>query len=142
MNEENGSKGAKAYAQWVKDHNEKQIMALESDAGGHTPRGFSISANDTVYDKIAAYRSLLEPYGCHVFKKSAWGGGVDINPLKLDKELTINPDMILLGFLPDSHRYFDYHHAKTDVFENVHKRELEMGAGSIAAIVYLIDRYF
>ena len=142
MNEENGSKGAKAYAQWVKDHNEKQVMALESDAGGHTPRGFSISANDTVYDKIAAYRSLLEPYGCHVFKKSAWGGGVDINPLKLDKELTINPDMILLGFLPDSHRYFDYHHAKTDVFENVHKRELEMGAGSIAAIVYLIDRYF
>lgn len=50
--------------------------------------------------------------------------------------------MILLGFMPDSQRYFDFHHAKTDVFENVHKRELEMGAGAIGAIVYLIDKHF
>jgi hypothetical protein len=142
MNEENGNRGGKGYAQWVKDRGEKHLMALESDAGGHTPRGFSITATDSQYAKIAAYRKLLEPFGCHVFQKSTWGGGVDINPLKLDAALTINPDMILLGFLPDAQRYFDYHHARTDVFENVHKRELEMGAGSIGAMVYLIDKYF
>ena len=142
MNEENGNRGGKGYAKWVKESNEKQLMALESDAGGHTPRGFSISATDSQYSSIASYRNLLEPYGCHVFRKSDWGGGVDINPLKLDKELTINPDMILLGFLPDGQRYFDFHHAASDVFENVHKRELEMGAGSIGAIVFLIDKYF
>ncbi|MFM9944262.1 MAG: M20/M25/M40 family metallo-hydrolase [Bacteroidia bacterium] len=142
MNEENGNRGGKGYAQWVKDRGEKHLMALESDGGGHTPRGFGISASDSLFNIISGYRNLLEPYGCHVFKKSAWGGGVDINPLKLDSALTINPNMILLGFMPDSQRYFDFHHAKTDVFENVHKRELEMGAGSIGAIVYLIDKYF
>lgn len=142
MNEENGNRGGKGYAQWVKDRGEKHLMALESDAGGHTPRGFSISAPDSLYKIISGYRTILEPYGCHVFRKSDWGGGVDINPLKLDSALSINPNMILLGFLPDSQRYFDFHHAVTDVFENVHKRELEMGAGSIGAIVYLIDKYF
>jgi hypothetical protein len=142
MNEENGNRGGKGYAQWVKDRGERHLMALESDGGGHTPRGFGISATDSIYEKIAAYRSILEPYGCHVFKRSEWGGGVDINPLKLDSALTINPNMILLGFMPDSQRYFDFHHAKTDVFENVHKRELEMGAGAIGAIVYLIDKNF
>lgn len=142
MNEENGNRGGKGYAQWVKVRGEKHLMALESDGGGHTPRGFGISAPDSVYNIIVGYRSILEPYGCHVFKKSEWGGGVDINPLKLDSELTINPNMILLGFMPDSQRYFDFHHAKTDVFENVHKRELEMGAGAIGAIVYLIDKHF
>ena len=142
MNEENGNRGGKGYAQWVKNKKEKHIMALESDGGGHTPRGFNISASDTQFNYIAKFRSLLEPYGCHVFKKSTWGGGVDINPLKMDKSLSINPDMILLGFLPDSQRYFDFHHAQTDVFENVHKRELELGAGSIGAMVFLIDKYF
>lgn len=142
MNEENGNRGGKGYAKWVKERGEKHLMALESDAGGHTPRGFHISAPDSLFKIIAGYRPLLEPYGCHVFKKSAWGGGVDINPLKLDTALSINKDMILMGFMPDSQRYFDYHHAKTDVFENVHKRELEMGAGAIGAIVYLIDRHF
>ena len=142
MNEENGSRGAHAYAAWVKERNEKVIMALESDAGGHTPRGFSISANDSLYRLISAFRPLLEPYGCHVFRKSSWGGGVDINPLKLDTSPSINPEMILLGFLPDPQRYFDYHHCEADVFENVHKRELELGAGSIGAMVYLIDKYF
>jgi hypothetical protein len=45
----------------------------------------------------------------------------------------------LFGFVPDSQRYFDHHHAETDVFENVNKRELELGAASMAALVYLID---
>ena len=41
----------------------------------------------------------------------------------------------------DSQRYFDYHHSKEDVFENVHKRELELGASAITSIVYLVDKY-
>jgi len=42
---------------------------------------------------------------------------------------------------PDSQRYFDYHHARNDVFENVNKRELELGAVNMAALIYLIDKY-
>jgi hypothetical protein len=49
--------------------------------------------------------------------------------------------VVLSGLVPDSQRYFDLHHAKTDVFENVNKRELLLGAVNMAAIVYLIDQY-
>ena len=43
--------------------------------------------------------------------------------------------------VPDSQRYFDFHHARTDVFENVNKRELELGASAITSLVYLVDKY-
>jgi hypothetical protein len=48
---------------------------------------------------------------------------------------------VLAGLVPDSQRYFDLHHARTDVFENVNKRELLLGAVNMAAIVYLMDQY-
>ena len=50
-------------------------------------------------------------------------------------------DNVLIGFVPDSQRYFDYHHSPTDTFDAVNKRELELGAASITALVYLMDKY-
>jgi carboxypeptidase Q len=50
------------------------------------------------------------------------------------------PDITLFGFVPDSQRYFDFHHAESDVFEAVNKRELELGAAAISAFIYLIDK--
>jgi hypothetical protein len=48
---------------------------------------------------------------------------------------------LLIGFKPDSQRYFDFHHAKSDTLEAVNERELNLGAASMAALVYLIDKY-
>jgi hypothetical protein len=47
---------------------------------------------------------------------------------------------VLVGFRPDSQRYFDYHHSDRDVFETVHKRELELGAAALASMIYLLDQ--
>jgi hypothetical protein len=47
----------------------------------------------------------------------------------------------LCGFMPDPQRYFDIHHARSDVFENVNKRELLLGAVNIAGLIYLVDTY-
>jgi hypothetical protein len=47
----------------------------------------------------------------------------------------------LLGLMPDSQRYFDYHHSVNDSFDKVNIRELQLGTASMAAIVYLIDEY-
>jgi hypothetical protein len=46
----------------------------------------------------------------------------------------------LFGLIPESQRYFDYHHAATDVFESVNRRELELGSASMAALLYLLDQ--
>lgn len=132
MNEENGLRGATEYARLAKENGEIHIGALESDAGGHTPRGFTIDANDRNRKLLQSWKELLAPYGLHDI--TAGGSGADIGPLK-DEHVT------LVGYRPDSQRYFDYHHAATDTFDKVNKRELELGSASMASIVYLMDKY-
>ena len=133
-NEENGGRCGAKYAELAKLNNEKHVFALESDAGGFTPRAIGISATSPEqFKKFQQWASLLKPYGTEI---TAGGGGADIGPLK-----NVNASIVLAGLVPDSQRYFDLHHAKTDVFENVNKRELLLGAVNMAAIIYLVDQY-
>lgn len=132
-NEENGLRGGNKYAQEAKEKNEKHYFALESDAGGFTPRGFGFTMPADKLEKVRQWLPLFVPYGVYEF--SAGGGGADIGPLNR----TFGTP--LAGLSPDSQRYFDIHHARSDVFEAVNKRELELGAVNMAALIYLIDKY-
>ncbi|QNM84358.1 M20/M25/M40 family metallo-hydrolase [Polaribacter pectinis] len=132
MNEENGTRGAKKYAELAKLNKENHIGGLESDAGGHTPRGFTIDANAVNTKLLQSWKKLLSPYGLHDLDKG--GSGADISPLKDD-------NVTLVGYRPDSQRYFDYHHTSIDTFDKVNKRELELGSASMASIIYLMDKY-
>jgi hypothetical protein len=132
MNEENGGKGGKQYELLSKANNENHIFALESDAGGFTPRGFFFECDDTNFDKVLNWKSLFEPYLIHSFVKG--GTGSDISPLTSAK-------IVKAGLKPDSQRYFDYHHAANDTFEAINKRELELGGATMTALVYLFDQY-
>ncbi len=133
MNEENGNQGGQQYAKWCFANSEKQIAALESDRGGFAPRGFGLDGPDQYLGLLQSFEPALRSYDLHVFEKGY--GGVDIGPLKEQY-----PGIPLFGFVPDSQRYFDYHHAPSDVFESVNKRELELGAAAIASFVYLLDQ--
>jgi carboxypeptidase Q len=132
MNEENGLRGGQEYAKQAEIKKENHIAAIESDRGGFTPRGFSMTASADVKEKVQRWKSLLAPYGLTDWDLE--GGGADIGPLG-----TLN--VPLFGFLPDSQRYFKYHHTVEDTFDKVDKRELELGAASMGALVYLIDMY-
>lgn len=135
MNEENGLAGGKKYAEVSNEKKEFHLAAIESDAGGFTPRGFGFSAEEKVfkkyYDEVLEWQTLLEPYGIYF---SVGGGGADINPLKSQQGM-------LIGLRPDSQRYFDYHHTAEDKIEAVNQRELELGAAAMTSLVYLIDKY-
>jgi len=131
-NEENGLGGGKAYAAEVEKNNEKHIVALESDSGGFSPRGFGFTCNDENFKHIQQWKPLFEPFNIHIFARG--GGGADIGPLKKEGN-------VLLGLRPDSQRYFDFHHTAADVFEAVHKRELELGAATMTSVIYLFDKY-
>jgi carboxypeptidase Q len=133
-NEENGLRGGNKYAEEAKAKNEKHIFALESDAGGFTPRAFGFTMSEEQFQKVLQWKPLIAPYGCSEFNRG--GGGADIGPLR-----RAFPTTALAGLSPDSQRYFDIHHARNDVFENVNKRELELGAVNMAALIYLIDKY-
>jgi hypothetical protein len=133
-NEENGTRGGNKYAELAKQNNEKHILALESDAGGFTPRGFASTMEADKKAKLQSWRPLLEPYGIYDFSEE--GGGTDIGPIH---RLLGTP---MAELIPDSQRYFDVHHAANDVFEGVNKRELELGALGMAGFIYLVDKYF
>jgi carboxypeptidase Q len=132
MNEENGGRGGKKYAELAKLKNEKHIAAIESDAGGFTPRGFSSDVTPQVKAKIKSWRPLFEPYGVYNFDRD--GSGSDIGPLS-------DQGIPCMELMPDSQRYFDYHHTPIDTFDAVNKRELELGGAAMAAMVWMISQY-
>ena len=133
MNEENGLHGGKKYAELAEANNEKHVAGLESDAGGFTPKGFGLGMPDdkkAIIKKWAA--ALFLPYNVYDFDHEGDGG--DISPLKKQK-------VPLIGLHVDSQRYFEVHHAATDVIENVNRRELLLGAASMASLIYLLNEY-
>jgi hypothetical protein len=132
-NEENGGRGGRKYAAVAKEAGEKHLLGLESDAGGFTPRAFSLGLSDAQLAAIHPWLTLLEPYGVYAFKKG--GGGSDVSPMKPELGAVVGE------LLPDSQRYFDLHHSRADVLENVNKRELELGTINMAALIYLVDKY-
>lgn len=133
MNEENGLRGGKKYAELAEQNHEKHILAIESDAGSATPYGFSMEMEKEKRDKIKSWASLFAPYNVWSFDKE--GSGADIGPLRRKFGTPV------MELMPDSQRYFDLHHSANDVFENIHRRELCLGAAAMTQMVYLVSMY-
>jgi hypothetical protein len=133
MNEENGLRGGQAYAEAARNETGKKfIFALESDAGGFVPRGFGFSGSKAQVARLLSWKPLFHPYGADDLHEG--GGGADIGPLR-------SLGTVLAGLNPDSQRYFDVHHASSDVFEAVSPRELNLGAAVMAQLLWLVAEY-
>lgn len=132
MNEENGLRGALKYAEEAKRKKEKHVFALESDSGGYTPRGFSLQTDAANVAQIRSWAPLFKPYFIHLFEEGY--SGADVRPLEGNVD-------VLAGLQPDSQRYFDIHHSENDTFDQVNKRELELGAATMASLMYLMDMH-
>lgn len=135
MNEENGLRGGRAYAAAVRG-NERHVAAIESDAGGFTPRGFGVSADSAtlaakpdILENVIRWAYLFEPIGADRIRVG--GGGADIGDLAKQGAATI-------GLNVDGHRYFDYHHSDHDTIDKVNERELELGAAAMAILSYVL----
>jgi carboxypeptidase Q len=128
MNEENGLRGGRAYADKERP-NEKDILAIESDAGGFSPRGFGVEADSVTFGEIAHWADLLKPIDADRIRKG--GGGADISALG-------KRGVPLAGLSVDPQRYFDYHHSDNDTIDKVNERELELGAVAIAILSYVV----
>ena len=133
VSEENSTNGGKEYARIAGEKKEKHLLALESDNGGYQPIGFQLgnTAGDA-HPRAARWRALLEPYRLNVFE--AGTGGADVEPL-MALGSTVGE------IIPESQRYFDYHHTTIDTMDKVNPRELQLGAAAMAALVYLFDQH-
>lgn len=132
MNEENGLGGGKAYGKEAEEKKLKHIAAIETDAGGFTPRGFGVDTTAGMYQTVSNWLPLFKPY--FISYITPGGGGADIGPLE-------KLGVPCIGYEPDGQRYFDIHHTEDDTFDKVNKRELELGAAAIGSLMYLIDKY-
>lgn len=131
MNEENGLRGAAAYADDAgAAKTERHVAAIESDRGGFAPRGFNVEGDEADLARVARWAPLFEDMGAERFRTG--GSGADVAPLKKHGALTI-------GLIPESHRYFDYHHSAKDVLAAVNERELELGAAAMALLAWILS---
>ncbi|RMG65482.1 MAG: peptidase M28 family protein [Calditrichaeota bacterium] len=130
MNEENGLRGARAYADSARNSGLTHLVAIESDRGGFTPRGFTVGGTDDVLARIQRWAGLFSEIGADRIVRG--GGGADISPLK-------KLGTVQMGLVVDSNRYFDYHHSDNDTIDKVNQRELELGAASLAIMAYVLS---
>jgi Zn-dependent M28 family amino/carboxypeptidase len=130
MNEENGLRGARAYPLAPQRAGETHVAAIESDRGGFAPRGISVQADSTVYEKVQQWKHVFDAVSAGIIFLGY--SGVDVSPL-------VEKGTPGFGLVVDDHRYFDYHHSDNDTIDKVHPRELEMGAIVEALLCYLIS---
>jgi Zn-dependent M28 family amino/carboxypeptidase len=122
MNEENGLRGAEAYAK-AHEH-EHHAAAVETDSGGFTPQGFTCSLAAEQVAELRRAFAPLDEFGAGAFVPGG-GGGADIAPLG-------RRGVPMFLMMVDGHRYFDYHHSARDTIEVVNERELALGAAALA----------
>jgi Zn-dependent M28 family amino/carboxypeptidase len=132
MNEEFGLDGALAYHQTHQQALARHVLAIESDRGGFVPRGFTTNAGASARAQLEPLRLLLSEAGAGELRKG--GGGADVSPLE-------KAGITVMGLYPDPQRYFDLHHTSADTLDKVHPRELELGAGVLAAMTWFVAEH-
>ena len=130
MNEENGSRGGKGYAQDPRREKENHVALMESDRGGFAPRGFTVDGDSSLLSRVMRWQSLFDAVGAGTITQG--GGGADISPMA-------QKGIPCFGLLPENQRYFDYHHSDNDTLDKVNPRELELGAIIEALLAYLLS---
>ncbi len=129
INEENGLRGGEAYGREAAISKIKHVAAIESDRGGFAPRGFSVEADSARFARLARWSYLFKDIGAdNIFRG---GSGADISVL-------VRQGVPGIGLVPESQRYFDYHHSDNDVLAAVNERELHLGAAAMAVLCYVL----
>jgi hypothetical protein len=128
MNEENGLRGGLQYA---KDHGkEKHIAAIETDAGGAAPTGFTTTLKGEALTALEARTKPLAAVSSNRFEV-AEEAGADIGPLT-------TAGVPGFGLVPDPLHYFDYHHTNADTLDKVDPKELAQDTAAIAALAWIL----
>ena len=141
VNEENGSRGARAYADSLHGDVSHHVAAIESDGGAERPLGFLLGVHRVGTDStdtarlasgLARLRELAPLFaGVGAGHMADGGGEADIGPL------------MTMGVPGISHRtvmehYFDWHHSRADMLDKVDPVELRRNLAALAALVYLV----
>ena len=129
-NEENGLRGANAYAERYAASAGDHVFALESDSGVFSPATLGFSGSVAARAQMLQIGSLLAPLGMQEI--STGGGGADIGPIAQAGNV---PTMAYLG---DAAKYFVIHHTAADTVERITPDEVSRAAAAIAVVSYVV----
>jgi carboxypeptidase Q len=129
-NEENGLRGAAAYAEKYGASAADHVFALESDLGVFAPAALGFSGSLAARAVMAQIASLLGPL--ELSEMTAGGGGADIGPIAQAGRV---PTMAYLG---DAGRYFVVHHTAADTVDRILPEEVSRASAAIAVVAYAV----
>ncbi|OFW39127.1 MAG: carboxypeptidase [Acidobacteria bacterium RIFCSPLOWO2_12_FULL_67_14] len=129
-NEENGLRGAAAYATRHAAHAGQHVFALESDSGVFEPASLGFSGSIAARNLIRDIGSLLAPLG--MSEVVAGGGGADIAPIGQEGNVP------MMAYLGSPSRYFAIHHTPADTVERITADEVSKAAAAIATMIYVV----
>jgi carboxypeptidase Q len=129
--EEFGGHGGRAYKEAHLAELDRHILALESDSGSYTPRGFSIDADSTVIAQLDRWLQPLQALSPELWRIHMGGSGVDVGPI-------VRAGVPGAGHRVDGSAYFDIHHSQADTFEKVEPEILARNLAAMAGLVWAV----
>lgn len=126
-NEENGLRGARAYA--AAHPAEAHVLAMESDAGVFDPTGFGFTGSDEAFEMVREIGTLLHGIESGVVTRG--GGGADIGPL-------MQQGVPGMGLAVDGTRYFWYHHTDADTLDKLDAMDVMESVATLAVMAYVV----
>ena len=129
-NEENGLRGAAAYADRYVDQAHNHVFALESDSGVFAPASLGFSGSPSARAMVRDIGMLLAPIG--LSEIGVGGGGADVGPIA---QAANAPTMAYLG---DPQKYFQIHHTPADTVERIAPDEVSKAAAAVAVMIYVV----
>jgi len=130
-NEENGSRGALAYRDAHANDLAQHVLAIESDNGTFSPRGFRFSGSDTALTQLRQIEPLLRRIGAGQVSRETESPEADIAPL-------VERGVPGLGLEVDRSRYFWYHHSDGDTLDKLDPAELARCVAALAVVAYIV----
>jgi carboxypeptidase Q len=128
-NEENGGQGNKGYRDMHMDEMDKHVLAIESDGGVFSPKGFGFSGNDSARKIVEEIHALMKPIGANTISEG--GRAADVAPLN-------DEGVPVMSLKVDGSKYFWYHHTNADTFDKVDFNEFNRCVAAIAIMAYVV----
>ena len=129
MNEENGNRGGRGYAEEQKTNFAKHFGAIEADLGASHPLGFFFSGKRDALPMFAPIQKILFDQGASQVQWQAGEVGTDISPLTEGGVPSFAPWF-------DTRTYFLYHHTAADTFDKVDPKQLAEVGSVMAVLAY------
>lgn len=127
-NEENGLRGARAYAAAHAAEIASHVVSMEADLGDGRVYETRFLGPPAARPLFRAVASTAEPLGARISTEDAHGGS-DLIPL-------MAAGVPVIDLRQDATSYFDFHHTANDTLERIRKADLDHAAAAYAAVAY------